>query len=230
VGTFKPAAATGWSALDPREYHLQSCGVEVVESKRVTVLSTTMQNAQHRGSGGNGYLFEVSRSNEVLFADCQGANGRHSFIQNWDFGTTGCVWLRCSSAGGRSVTLVAGVPVETQAYSEYHHSLALGNLVDSCTLEDGWYSRNRGTESSGAGHTATQTVVWNARGSGRVFSANDAWGYVIGTSGGLSVDTSLLNPEAAGTAPEDFVEGVGAGATLWPSSLYEEQRARRLGD
>jgi hypothetical protein len=71
--------------------------------------------------------------------------------------------------------------------------------------------------------------VWRSGGSGTVKSQQYGWGYVIGTSPSLSLVTTLASSTGAGTAPEDFVEGAGAGEGLYPSSLYEDQRARRLG-
>ncbi len=202
--------------------HLQSGGVLIENSNRVTVADSVMQKAQNHGSGGNGYLFQVSRSNEVLFRDCVGATGRHNFIQNWDFGTTGCVWLRCDTSGA------------TDEYgfltkSEYHHSLAMACLVDSCAITDGWQGGNRKLQSSGAGHTVTQSVYWNNNGTGTIGSWNYGWGYVIGTGSTLNVTTAYtFLGYYDGTTPEDFKEGLGLAATLEPQSLFEDQLALRL--
>lgn len=199
-------------------HHLQSGGILIENSNRVTVTDCRMERAQNRGGGGNGYLFQVSRSNEVLFRDNYAYLGRHNYIQNWDFGTTGCVWLRCaheSDTGG----------------SEYHHSLSMACLVDSCTLVNGnWEAGNRRLESSGAGHTATQCAFWNMKGAGSISSWNYGWGYVIGTAPGQIVNTGddIIFGKHMGTAPEDYKEGLGAGATLAPQSLFEDQLIQRL--
>lgn len=217
VSSFRPPSASD-------EGHLQSGGVLVERSKRVTIAESTLENAQHRGSGGNGYLFEILRSSEVLLRDSTGRNGRHNFIQNWDFNTNGCVFLRVTSIDGRMDTGVA----QLTGTSEFHHSLAMANLIDSATSTDGWNAVNRGTESSGAGHSATENVFWNVRGA-FVRSLQYGWGYVIGTTDAEVVtDPADLFGRGQGTEPEDFVEGAGQGATLEPASLYEDQRARRL--
>ena len=229
VASVPSPGATGWTAGDKTPYHLQSSGVRITDSKRVTVSKTQFKNPQHRGGGGNGYLIHITRSNEVLVADSSGKNGRHNLIQNWDFGTTGCVFLRCVSSGSTSVTMVAGFPVAIPALSEYHHALAMGNLVDSCQLDDGWMAANRLSWSSGAGHTSTGCAFWNTTGGGTIQSMQYGWGYVIGTGPKVKVNTSLLHLNAAGSKPEDFVEGKGKAASLWPQSLYEHQRADRLG-
>lgn len=220
-------------ANDDSEKHLQSSGILLSTSKRVTVAHCRMEKAQHRGSGGNGYLFEVRQSNEVLYEECIALDGRHNFIQNWDFGTSGIVWLRCSSAGSTAITLVGPIEIPVRAYCEYHHSLAMACLVDSCTFADGWQTGNRGSWSSGAGHTATQTVIWNTRGLGdaRILSFNFGHGYVIGTESiAVHVDRYPgLSTLHAGTAPTDYTEFIGTGRYLRPQSLYKSQRNRRLG-
>ncbi len=207
--------------------HLQSGGVLVVASKRVTVADSTLGYAQHRGPGGNGYLFEVRQSGEVLFRDCDGVAGRHNFIQNWGFGTTGCVWLRVHSEQGEMWDNKEG-SFKLVGHSEFHHSLAMANLIDSSSFDDGWSIINRAFLSSGAGHTGTESVLWNLRGSGQIRSWQFGQGYVIGTADTLDVRTALPNPAAVGTEPEDYSEGIGSGANLEPASLYEDQRNRRL--
>lgn len=209
--------------------HLLSAGILIEDSKRVSVLRSSMEYPQNRGSGGNGYLFEVARTSEVLFSECAARRGRHNFIQNWGFGNSGTVFLRCHSEGSEMLSLIKNKLTPEPAMSEHHHSLAMATLVDSCTIDDGFGFENRGAYSTGAGHTATESVVWGATGTGAIRSQQYGWGYVIGTAPGLRVETDLGTPTSAETAPEDFVEGRSEGATLFPPSLYEDQRARRLG-
>ncbi|MEL6344518.1 MAG: glycosyl hydrolase family 28-related protein [Myxococcota bacterium] len=213
---------------DDRDDHLQSGGVMVVHSRLVTVAEVTMEQAQNRGGGGNGYLFEISRSGEVLIQDAVGRAGRHNFIQNWDFGTSGCVFLRTLSEDGVALQGKDWEWLEITGYSEFHHSLAMANLIDDSVAADGWKAVNRGDYSSGAGHAATQSVFWNLQGDGAITSLQFGDGYVIGTEG-LNVTTAVWDIfESAGTAPEDFVEGIDEGRHLDPPSLYEDQRKRRL--
>lgn len=210
--------------------HLLSSGIDVVDSRRVTVADTALGESQHRGDGGNGYLFEISRSNEVLTVDSVARNGRHNFIQNWDFGTSGCVWLRTTSEGSRAY-FADWDPIGWPAYSEFHHSLAMANLIDQSVAFDGWQAVNRQTESSGAGHSATATVFWNLTGGGYLRSLQYGYGFVIGTDDlDLHVDSTEWdwNDAGEGTAPDDRTEGIGEAATLEPQSLYEDQLSRRL--
>jgi hypothetical protein len=217
---------------DARGKHLMSSGIEVLDSRRVTITDSVMEEAEHRGTGGNGYLFEISRSNEVLTVDTIARGGRHNFIQNWDFGTSGCVWLRTTSEAGRSL-LADWDPVGYESYSEFHHSLAMANLIDQSEATDGWQGVNRQGESSGAGHSATQNVWWGLGGGGYLRSLQVGDGYVIGTDGmDVHVDPAEWdwNSSGEGTAPEDWTEGLDEAATLEPASLYEDQLARRLGE
>ena len=214
-----PASGPGAGA------HLQNCGILTLRSKRVTIARSRMANAQHRGGGGCGYLFEIRQSNEILTRDCEAAAGRHNYIQNWGFGTSGCVWLRCLSEDGRALFSKDFPTVGQLGYSEFHHSLATANLIDSCTTSDGWSGVNRGTFSSGAGHSATQNVFWNVRGTGIVRSQQFGWGYVIGTD----ADVTLNVVVGGDTLPIDWVEGEERAADLVPQSLYLEQHRRRTG-
>jgi hypothetical protein len=220
--------ATGRNAADKRAYHLRNSGLVIAQAKRVSVLDSSLENAQNRGGGGNGYLFEFSRANELLFSDVVARNGRHNFIQNWGFGTSGTVLLRCVSEGSEVWMVENGKLTAIPAASEHHHSLAIGTLIDDSRLDDGFKLENRRTWSEGAGHTATESVVWRPSGKGVVASRQFGWGYVIGAEASVRVDTKVDTWTGLWSAPEDFVEGQGESDTLYPASLYEHQRARRL--
>lgn len=207
--------------------HLLSGGILLADAKAVTVADTHLGFAQNRGDGGNGYVFEVQRGSEILVRDSQAESGRHNFIQNWGFGTTGCVFLRLASKDG--VSMVDKDTPGLAGLSEFHHSLATANLIDSSTFDDGFSIVNRGDESTGAGHAGTENVLWNLRGKGILRSLQFGTGYVIGTQAPLYVVTESPLPMGAGTQPVDHLEGLDAADTLVPASLYEDQRARRLG-
>ena len=227
--------ATFPSPLAPTEgpgagAHLQNSGLQIHASKAVTVADCTLEKAQNRGGGGCGYLFEIRVSSEILTRDCVGLDGRHNFIQNWGFGTTGCVWLRCHSEGGLTVALKDFPEFGGIGFSEFHHSLATANLIDSNVIHDGWKAANRNDWSTGAGHTATQSVFWNMQGPGEVASQQFGWGYLIGSGPETIVRTSLggIFDEGQGTEPEDWLEGAGLAPLLVPQSLFEDQLERRL--
>jgi len=206
-------------------FHLQCSGIKIFDSKRVTITGCSMQKPQNRGGGGSGYLYEISRVNEVLIRDSVAIGGRHNFIQNWDFGTSGCVFLRCTSSGGHALTS-KNDPIGYPGFCEYHHSLAMANLVDNCTIRDGWFGGNRNAWSSGAGHSVTQSVYWNTLGGGILSSWQYGNGYIIGTEG-MIVVTAMIGDNATGTGPADYREGINEGNQLSPTSLYDAQLARR---
>lgn len=203
--------------------HVASGGILIRASKRVTVSNTSIGPAQNRGPGGNGYLFEVRTSSEILYRDCVARGGRHNFITNWGFGTSGIVWLRVHSRDGEALSERDGF--RTVGASDFHHSLAMASLIDSSVVDDGWSARNRLTSSSGAGHGATECAFWNTTGGGTIHSYQWGYGYVIGTSRALTVSTEL---PLLDETPIDWTEGLGRAVTLSPSSLYEDQLARRL--
>jgi hypothetical protein len=221
------------ACVDPLEKHVQSGGIRINNSKRVTVAYCQMENSQNRGDGGNGYLYEVRQSNEILYQDCVARKGRHNFVQNWGFGATGIVWLRCESMDSAQTYLVLGEEVRLRAFSEYHHSLSMACLVDSCFFNDGWSAGNRRHYSTGGGHSATQCALWNTRGldKAEIRSYNFGHGYVIGTKD-IAVKTlghEVTGGLTTGTEPWDYKELIDAADLLEPQSLYESQRNRRLG-
>jgi hypothetical protein len=212
-------------------HHLQSGGVYVVESKRVTVAASAMEHAQNHGDNGAGYAFESSLSNEILFREDVASDVRHAFIQNWDFGSNGLVFLRCTASGDTAVNTPFTVP----GTSEFHHRLAMANLYDSTHDSSGFNAYNRQTDSSNSGHSSTQNVFWNISGDGPnsvLKSYQFGVGYIVGTT----LITPRLTPDAidqffgyaAKTDPLDYLEGQDQGATLQPPSLFDDQLARRL--
>jgi hypothetical protein len=217
------------------KFDLRSNGINVVTSFRVTVSDCALHRAEHLGPNGNGYLFQLMQSNEVLLRDCTASEGRHNFILNWDFGTCGNVMLRVHSSGGRSCDnlQMQKLGVCGVGACDFHHALAMANLVDSSSIDDALQVGNRQDWSTGAGQTGTMNVFWNVAGGGNVYAYNQGMGYVIGTGAGTKLSTSLTiagwpqSYASPGTEPEDFSEFVGVGDTLHPQSLYEDQLARR---
>ena len=211
-------------------YHLRSHGLTITRCVRITVMDTHLARPQNRGGAGNGYLFHLSRSNEVLVRDSTAREARHNFSINWDFGSSGNVFLRVLSTGGRGFDSLQNAldGVGWLGPSDFHHSLSIANLIDASVIDDAWQCENRRDTSTGAGPTGTWNVFWNNRtgGSGRLRSLQAGMGYVIGTQG-LTVETALVGTGAEGTAPVDYTEYLDGPADLSPPSLYEEQLARR---
>ncbi|MCI5144050.1 MAG: hypothetical protein D3923_00665, partial [Candidatus Electrothrix sp. AR3] len=223
-------------AKDGEVYHLRSHGIYVQNSLRGTITHCNLERTQNLGNGGNGYLFPLSRSNEILVKDSIGRYGRYNFIVNWDFGTIGNVFLRVESTGGRICDQLQDQLNDTcfESGSDFHHSLAIANLFDTALINDELNLGNRKEWSVGAGQTGTENVFWNTSGSGNINSYNYGMGYVIGTAPEITVSTDPyltgwpFDRYATGTAPEDFSEHLGFGSQLEPSSLYEDQLTKRL--
>lgn len=198
--------------------HIQSHGIRLFRSRHVTVEDCKWRYPQYRGEGGNGYLFTFY-GNDCLLKNCEGQGGRH----NYSFGemsASGNVLLNFTARDGR-------LP------SDFHMFFSLANLIDNAVCDGDFVQAT--LRNSGHGQTTTQSVFWNTEGlryqgdylyrgipnKGHAFLVEShQWGdgYVIGTRGPASVVES-----------DDFVEGEGKGDTLVPRSLYEDQRARRLG-
>lgn len=220
--SFKPAG-------NQNDIHMLSNGFLVQQSRQITVRDCHLEKASYKGGGGNGYGV-ILRGNDCLVQDCWMSQCRHNYDMK-SLGTSGNVFLRCT---GRKTNLP----------SDFHMHMSMANLFDSMTMEEGdWLSavyRPCGTVLHG--HCTTESVFWNSRGNGGgkagnnpqwhwdgesvVFSSQWGWGYVIGTKG---KQYKVRRTEAMGSAPLDFLEGEGRGATLEPQSLYEDQLNRRLG-
>ena len=222
VDTFQPEGNTTGA-------HVLSNGFLLEEGAfRVTVSDCDLAWPQYRGGGGNGYLLHL-QGHDALIVDSTASMARHGFTINHS--GSGNVLLRATLSRNRFS-------------DDAHRFLANANLFDGTTLDDAWLQAvNRGVTSSGAGFTATQHVYWrtrvvtnHARADGcAVESAQWGNGYLIGSSSATGemarlCPTSFSNSTWASLDlgdPQDFVEGEGEGATLWPISLYAAQLAER---
>lgn len=180
--------------------HLAGGGLLVMDSSSITVSNSRLSNSISEGLGS---LVEVRRSNEILVSLVNTEGGAPNFGVSGGFGSSGNVWLRVESAEGQS---------------QFDGPLATANLVDASRLLGTWSAET--LPESGPG--CEDCVFWNTRGSGTIRTDQFGWGYVIGTTPEVEVWRS-------DTTPLDWLEGQGRGGDLVPSSLYEDQRRRRLG-
>ena len=118
------------------------------------------------------------------------------------------------------------------------------NVIDNEELNGDFVESNvrpyGGTAGNRHGYTSTETVFWNTKGnyykSGMNYiidSRQFGNGYIIGTQGAATnVKTTPTTMSSqygtVNTAPEDYKEGIGKGATLYPQSLYYDQLEKRL--
>lgn len=210
VKSYKPA--------DNAVAHLLSNGIDLNTSRFVTVTDCDLRHAQYKGANGNGYLVTVA-GQECLVRDTRLEDGRHNVSVNM-MHASGNVVLRAHLIG----------PSKT---SDFHQFLSMSNLLDG-TLCDGVMleTRYRGEVSNPTpGWTTARSVFWNTTGLAYGESTN-------GTSSKRLINSYQLNGDgcvigtggpAFAVTSSDFVEGVGKAAGLIPQSLYEDQRARRLG-
>lgn len=222
VDTFQPAGNTSGA-------HVLSHGIFFAQgSFRVTVENCDFGRAQYRGGGGNGYIFHI-QGNDTLMLSSTSTNARHGFTFN-------------QASTGNALVRLTGT--HSRLADDSHRFLANANLFDSVRLDGDWMQCvNRGTTSGGAGFTGTRQVWWNTvavtsppnRMGCVVETAQWGDGYAIGSrgEGGAMAHlcpTSFTNSGWAALdqgAPADFIEGEGRGATLYPQSLYDAQRALR---
>lgn len=218
VYTYRPEENTG-------DIHLLSNGLEIGDSRFITVTECNFQKSQYEGGGGNGYMYTLS-GNDCLIDRCHAEDGRH----NYDFKsmtTSGNVVYKCTS---KSPSLK----------SDFHMHLSMANLFDGFVADGDHIDagfRPYGTSTAKHMYTTTESVIWNTTclsdGEGIcVLSKQYGNGYVIGTSGAVTeVRTQPVSGTQSGvdydTSPEDWVEGAGMGSSLVPQSLYKDQLEKR---
>lgn len=214
--------------------HMLSNGIYLLRCFRMTLEDCAMRRPQYGGGGGNGYMFRIQSSQEILIENCLAEFSRHGFVVS-HAGASGNVFLNCVDKETDRATGDSGSEgyVTGGMGSDHHMHFSHSNLFDSCIAVDSFYTaHHRGSVGGKVSHglTSAHGVFWNTRGSGTrggalVRSAQGRYGYVIGTSGSRSSVSIIGGP---GHAPPDHVEGEGLGATLEPPSLYRDQLAKRL--
>ena len=224
--------------------HLAGHGLKVDQAFRITLASIQLGPTQNLGGNGNGYLFMLGQVNHVLVKECGAVGGRHNLTFLGYLGSSQNVVTSFTSRGGRICENFEQLKMEKcgEGYIDTHHPLAISNLIENSTIDDGIYFGNRQWKSNYVGQTATQNVIWNVRGAGKIFSFNVGKGYVIGTGPEITVlretnggkistaqKMSSLEEEAMyGTEPADFVEYLQTAETIVPKSLFNDQRNRRV--
>lgn len=230
TATYQPAGNTTTA-------HLLSGAFSARECTHLTIEHCVFQRPQYGGGGGNGYMFRLLDSAESLIQFSEAHFSRHGF-QFSGTGAAGNVIHAClDSITGRATGAVGAVGYPTGGRaSDHHQHFSQANLVDVCTAHDSWFeARYRSTSGSVPYHgiSAAHSVFWNTEGTGTVADAvvkseQARYGYIIGTRGNRS-NAQILNTQPSKHGPLDHLEGAGQGATLVPFSLFQDQRARRLG-
>jgi hypothetical protein len=223
ISTYKPSENTTGA-------HVLSNILLMDRSRGITVTDCTVSNPQYKGEGGNGYGYTL-QGNDCLIVNSVANNTRH----NYDF-------KKMTASGNALVRCTSNTP---RLASDFHMHLSMSNLIDGITLNQDYLDatvRPYGSAPNYHGITTSQTVFWNTNGlaypSGKTYIINSqqwGWGYIIGTRGAasavkttpLTFTATSISPNPVDTSPEDFKEGIGLGTSLTPTSLYDDQRARR---
>lgn len=216
--------------------HMLSNGILVTQGRHVTVQDMHFQLPQYGGGGGNGYMFRLDHSNEVLVSGCTSSHARHGFSIAFP-SASGNVFHRHNDVETGRQTGGDGTTNGTAC--DHHMWFSHSNLIDQSRAHNSWYeAKDRFWTGTTSFHNITSAhgVFWNVHGEGERLTAQVVWsqqfgyGYVVGTSGPVNrVRLDGARPERAALfAPVDHVEGVGQGETLQPASLYLDQLARRL--
>ncbi len=212
--------------------HILSNGIQVGISSNITLRNCSMKRPQYGGGGGNGYMFRLTNGNDCLVDHCLADFSRHGFV-NSHAGSSGNVFHKCEDRNTKSSTGDTGYVQTDGDGSDNHMHFSHSSLWDQCHAHESWWEAvHRGWNNQAL--AAAHCVYWNTSGSGSaalnggkiVRSGQGRYGYVIGTSGephGIELRTT------GNSLPLDIAEGEGKGETLSPSSLYEDQLARRLG-
>lgn len=72
--------------------HLLSNGIRLLRCSRMTITNCVMRRSQYGGGGGNGYLFRIQSSQEILLRDSIAEFSRHGFVLS-HAGTSGNVFF-----------------------------------------------------------------------------------------------------------------------------------------
>jgi hypothetical protein len=211
-----------------------SNGIRLDHCRNVTIASCDFSHPQFGGANGNGYMFRIQESQEILVRDCVAEYSRHGFVFG-GFASSGNVILQCvDRISGAAVGDGQKKPLVLGYGSDHHMWFSHSNLIDSCTAEQSAFAAFYRPWSN---HfvTAAHTVFWNITSDGArdgygIICQQARYGYVVGTRGS-SAKVQLQSPTGKGTdatEPSDHVEGIGEGATLEPQSLYLEQLRRRM--
>lgn len=212
--------------------HVLSNGILIQGSSNITLRNCSMKRPEYGGSGGNGYMFRMTNGNDCLVDHCLADFSRHGFV-NSHAGSSGNVFHKCEDRNTKSSTGDTGYIRTGGDGSDNHMHFSHSSLWDQCHAYESWWEAvHRGWNYQAL--AAAHCVYWNTSGSGSaavnggkiVRSGQARYGYVIGTHG---AQNGIELRKTGNSLPLDIAEGEGKGRGVSPSSLYQDQLARRLG-
>ncbi|MDR1526734.1 MAG: carbohydrate-binding protein [Dysgonamonadaceae bacterium] len=209
------------------EIHMSSNGMDLNQCRSLTIENCDFSYPQYEGGGGNGYGLNLC-SEDCLFKNYSSTSSRHAFAFKYAY-SNGNVFVNCTATNAKYA-------------SDFHMYFSMSNLIDNYNLDGDFIESSVRPYGANAGNyhgiTSSQTVFWNSNGlkyKGNNYiidSRQHGYGYIIGTRGAASgvkttptyISTKYGNVE---TAPEDYKEGIGQGASLATPSLYDSQLWKR---
>lgn len=196
--------------------HFTYAGIDMELATRVSVTQCAALEPHSMITGERRYNFAVgSRTNNILFADCQATEGRHSFVSNGASSVSGIVFHQCTSSRDHN---------SSEGHRRWSQALLYDNIEFRNTQSEiplALY--NRGSHGTGHGWSSVHSVAWNVQipPNKRIVLQKPPFrqNYAIGCRGVVSNDYLFFQPPG-------YIEGTNAAPI--PSSLYLAQREDRL--
>lgn len=197
-------------------------GVSTRKATRITVTNVHAIEPISLIEGGRRYNFASGNySNNILFDNCYGNNGRHTYAVNGTPSASGIVFLRSVSENPLG---------PSEPHRQWSNGILYDNFLDFGTLPPSgspvlayW---NRGDKGSSHGWSAVNSVFWNIDISrpgvdGELVVEQPPIGqnYAIGVKGVVRAEDETLG----------YVEHNNVTGKLTPESLYEAQLLCRTG-
>ncbi|MDO5987085.1 T9SS type A sorting domain-containing protein [Flavivirga amylovorans] len=201
---------------DVTALHFAYAGMDIRTANRVSIIGCSAIEPHSVVEGGKRYNFAAAQlTNNILFKDCFGNNGRHTFVSNGRNEASGIVFYNCSSDNDLATT-------------EGHRRWTQGMLFDNITFTNPQVNRvlglyNRGDFGTGHGWSTTHSTAWNITmpvDKGYIIQKPPGrQNYAIGCKGNPNISAPF-------TQPKGYVEL--ENQTPLISSLYEAQLNFRL--
>ena len=209
--------------------HLLSNGILVKDSINVSIKNTTMQLPINR-TMGNGTLFYIDSSNEILIENCVGYRGRHNFsLGGW--GTSGVVLSKIHSEGGWGFGLypkpllkqVGAAAPAAPAHLYHYENISEDWITPEFTKEDlGFVFNEEITEASGIAASKINTdIFWTHNDSGggnKIYSIGASEKtFEIPNSENIDWEDITLGPGPISQQDYIYVGDIGSGNSVFKS-------------
>ena len=190
-------------------------GVKFDEATRCSVVDAKVLEMHGPISGGWRYNFEVTDfCNNILFENCTGHDGRHTFVANGASDVNGIVFTNCSSSGDYT---------RSESHRRWGQGILWDNISWTNTNATGILGlHNRGSYGTGHGWTLTNGVAWNIDAPYNQIAIQKppvGQNYAIGCN-------ATVNNAGPFNYPAGYIEGTGENLLI--QSLYTAQFQDRI--